>query len=270
MTLILTAHTRESIWMLADRRLKYVGRSPKEDARKMMFLDTADGTAILGYAGLGATARGTEPSDWMSAALRGQHFSLENSLGVLADAMKRQFPRHLLCLPRAYSTAHNILVPSFVNGELRLYTIGLEFAPDRRAYRFRYTRLVRNLSADRHQRTPPLGAVGSGEACLRRDKRWRRELLRLIRACDLKRVSPQTVADHLATINWFAHRNTADGTVGPRCIVAWRHNSAGVHKGGGGQQYYTGVEREVESGMLPAIVRGLDMQAVAQAMMSLS
>ena len=50
--------------MLGDRRLSYQGRPPKEDGRKMMFLETTDGVAILGYAGLGATAKGTEPADW--------------------------------------------------------------------------------------------------------------------------------------------------------------------------------------------------------------
>lgn len=63
MTLIVTVNGRESIWMLADRRLSYRWRPPKEDGRKMLFLETTDGVAILGYAGLGATARGTEPAD---------------------------------------------------------------------------------------------------------------------------------------------------------------------------------------------------------------
>ena len=70
MTLVLTVNGPETIWLLADRRLSYEGRSPKDDARKVMFLETTDGVAILGYAGLGATARGTEPADWMSAVLR--------------------------------------------------------------------------------------------------------------------------------------------------------------------------------------------------------
>src|SRR5262245_31137533 len=92
-TLILTVNGPETIWLLADRRLAYKGRPPKDNARKVMFLETNDGMAILGYAGLGATARGTEPADWMSAVLRGRNLPLEQPLRILADALKAQFPR---------------------------------------------------------------------------------------------------------------------------------------------------------------------------------
>ena len=105
-----------------------------------MFLETTDGVAILGYAGLGATALGTEPADWMSAVLRGRNFTLEQSLGTLADAMKNQLPRHMVLMPGA--PAHNVFVPAFVGEDARLYTIDLVFASDRKSYQFRYTRHV--------------------------------------------------------------------------------------------------------------------------------
>jgi hypothetical protein len=54
-TLILTVNGRETIWLFADRRLSYERQKPKDDARKILCLDTDDGVAILGYAGLGAT-----------------------------------------------------------------------------------------------------------------------------------------------------------------------------------------------------------------------
>lgn len=95
MTLVLTVNGRETIWLLADRRLTYKGRPAKEDGRKVMFLETTDGVAILGYAGLGATALGTEPADWISAVLRSRNLPLEQSLGKLAEAIKKQLPRHL-------------------------------------------------------------------------------------------------------------------------------------------------------------------------------
>jgi len=47
-TLILTVNGPEAIWLLADRRLSYEGREPKDDARKVMFLETVGGVAILG------------------------------------------------------------------------------------------------------------------------------------------------------------------------------------------------------------------------------
>lgn len=49
MTLILSIQGRESIWLLADRRLSFKGLPPQDTARKIMFLDTTDGMAILGY-----------------------------------------------------------------------------------------------------------------------------------------------------------------------------------------------------------------------------
>src|ERR1700682_6331451 len=136
MTLILTVNGPESIWLLADRRLSYERRSPKDDARKVMFLETTDGVAILGYAGLGATRFGTGPADWMSAVLRSRKLPLERCLGVLADAMKKEFPRHMLQMPGREGPAHNLVVPAFIGEVPRLYTVDMAFAPDRRRYTF--------------------------------------------------------------------------------------------------------------------------------------
>jgi len=87
-TLVVTINGPETIWLLADRRLSFKDRPPKDDARKVMFLETTDGVAILGYAGLGVTGLGTEPAD--------------------REAMKKQFPRllHGPCT-RAAFTADN-------------------------------------------------------------------------------------------------------------------------------------------------------------------
>lgn len=75
------------------------------------------------------------------------------------------------------------------------------------------------------------------------------------------------VADQLASINEFAHKNTVDGTVGPHCIVAWRHNKSGVHKGGGGHQFYENTKRTDDSCALPTIANGMDVQAIMQVTM---
>jgi hypothetical protein len=252
--------------MLADRRLSYRNRPPKEDGRKLMFLETKDGVAILGYAGLGATAKGTEPADWMSSVLRGRNVPLEHALGELAGALQRQLPKHLLRLPRDVPAGHNIVIPAFVEGEVRLYTIDLALAADRRSYAFRYTRHVVNQTSER-PRTPRLALAGSGAMCLIRDRRWIRDLLRVVHACDRGTVSPRTVADQLARVNQIAHQNTRDGSVGPRCIVAWRHNKEGVHKGGGAHQFFERGSRTADSGALPTIANGMDVQALIQAIM---
>jgi hypothetical protein len=264
-SLILTINSPHTIWMLADRRLSYSGRPPKDDARKLMFLEALDGQAILGYAGLGATRRGTEPADWMSAVLRGRNLPLERSLGVIAEAMKREFPRHMVHFPPRVPAGHDLVIPSFVNDEVRLYSIGLAFDHQRRNYSFRYTRHSANPKPNRPHVPPRIGVAGSGLSCLAQDKRWMRKLLRLVRAHDAKRVGALVVADQLAEINQFAHRNTPDGTVGPKCIVAWRYNKLGIHKGGGAHQFYDEGKRARDSGAIPAIANGMDMQAFVQA-----
>lgn len=241
--------------------------APKEDGRKIMTLDTTDAVALLGYAGLGATPNGTEPSDWMSAVLRGRNLPLEQSLGVLAGALQRQLPRHLMRLPSGVVATHNIVIPAFVGSEARLYSIDLAMAPDRKRSAFRYTRHVVDPTGARPNRVPRVGLAGSGAHYLSRDKRWIRRLLTLVRASDRKQISAHAVSDHLAGLNYLTHVNTADGSVGPRSIVVWRHAKSGVYRGGGAHQFYDGLSRQPDSGALPTITNGMDLRALVGAMM---
>jgi hypothetical protein len=96
----MTINGPETIWALTDRRLSYRILPPNDDGRKVMFLEATDGVAILGYCGLGATLRGTEPADWMSAVLRGRNLPLEQSLGVLAAAIETAPPARGGCSHR--------------------------------------------------------------------------------------------------------------------------------------------------------------------------
>jgi hypothetical protein len=139
MTLVLSVNGPETIWMLVDRRLSYRGRPPKDDACKLMYLETIDGDAILGYAGLGATALGNEPAYWMSNVLRGRNDTLEQSLGFIANAMKTQLPRHLIHLRHLALPAHHVIVPAFVNGVPELYSIDLVLDLRQGRSHFRYT-----------------------------------------------------------------------------------------------------------------------------------
>lgn len=229
-----------------------------------MFLETKDGVAILGYAGLGATALGTEPADWMSAVLRGRNLPLEQSLGALAEAMKNQLPRHMVRMPGPGSPAHNVLVTAFLGDEVRLYTIDLVFAPDRERFNFRYTRHVSGTPA---ARTPRIGIGGSGALFLFQNRRWIRPLLRLISAYDRGRVSARVVANHLASLNFAVHQGTTDGSVGPSCIVAWRNRKSGFHKGGGGHQFFSGEAQDASSPSLPTIATGMDINALVGVIM---
>ncbi len=235
-----------------------------DDARKVMLLETTDGVAILGYTGLGETRSGTQPADWMSAVLRGRNALLEQSLAILADAAKRELPLHLFGIP------HSIVATAFVGKEARVYSIDLH-APPGKPMAFRYTRHVHNPSPiPSPPLTHPTAIGGSGAQWLIGDNLWpreRRELLRLARACDRQKVSPHAVADRLATINFRVHQ--AEPTVGPRCVVVWRHRKQGVHKGGGAHQFYGGVAREHDGadGQLPTIANGGDVSALLRAIM---
>jgi hypothetical protein len=269
-TLILTVNGPETIWMLADRRLSYPPpKAPKDDARKFMFYATTDGVAMIGYAGLGKTIGRTEPADWLSAALRMRNCPLDEAIAGLASVIQREFPDHVVDLPGA---EHSFVIPAFLNGKARLYTIDLKFTPDRRAYFFRNTRhVVEPPTSDRPERPPRMGLYGSGGPCLAVDKSWMRTLLKLVSACDSGRISPQVVADNLAKINQIAHQNTLDRTVGPQCIVGWRHNrvgthkGSGAHKGGGGHQFYDGLTRIDDNAEIPSISCGLDDIALIRA-----
>jgi len=265
-TLVLTISGRESIWLLADRRLSLEGRAPKDDARKVMFLDTTDGVAILGYAGLGATALGTEPADWMAAVLRGRNLPLEQSLGVLAEAMKKQFPRHMVQMQAHGGPAHTVIISAYLENQPRLYTIDLAFASDRKTYQFRYTRhMIGNSLAT--ARTKRMGIVGTGATYLVRDKKWIRSLLHLVRASDRRQLSPRAVADHLASLNYKVSLGIADKSVGPSCIVAWRNRGEGVHKDGGAHQFYNGTNPESSSPSLPWVTIGMDLDGIVGVMM---
>jgi hypothetical protein len=267
MTLVLTVNGPETIWLLADRRLSLKNGTPRDDGCKVMFLETTDGVAILGYTGLGATRRGTQPADWMSGVLRGRNFPLEQSLDVLAEAMKRQFPHHLLQMPGPGTPAHTVLTTAFLGGQPRFYTIDLALAPDQQRFSFRYTRHVVQTSIPGRARTPRLGIGGAGAPYLKKDGKWIRRLLHVVKAHDRRQVSPYAVADHLANLNYKVHLATVDKAVGPSCIVAWRYRKEGVHKGGGGHQFYTGTTRDSSSPVLPTIANGMDIRALVGVIM---
>ena len=184
MTLIITANTPESIWMLADTRLSIPGRRARDDGVKVMCLETTDGVALLGYAGLGATAAGTQPAHWMSAVLRGRNMPMEQSLSDLADALRRQLPRHLHSFPKSVTASHSVLAQCLIQGKPKLYSIDLGLSMDRRTTAFRYTRHVVGDAGEQLARSPRLRVAGSGAPVLRSDRRWMRELLRLLRAYD--------------------------------------------------------------------------------------
>lgn len=253
MTLVLAVMCRETIWLLTDCRLTSRGKIVKEDARKVMTLETTDGIALLGYAGLGATALGTEPSDWMSSVLRGRNMPLERSLHVLANAAQQQLPRHL----RRAQIGHSIIVPAFVGDGFRLYAIQV----DPQKSFFRYSRVGTPLANGRMV-TPRFAVGGTGGMWLLKNKhRWMRPLLNLVRTHERGVLSAHAVADQLAKLNFDVHGAMTDQSVGSRSIVIWRHAKTGRHRGGGSHCHYSGTKRD-GAPLLPTIMQGGDLGAI--------
>jgi hypothetical protein len=265
MTLIVTVSSPETIWLVADRRISYEDRDPKDDALKLLSLNTPDEVALLGYAGLGETVRGTEPAEWMSAVLRSRNVALEQALSILAEAARRHLPAHLRRLPQKFSRDHRILVPAFLNGSQKLYSINILQAPGQASYGLHLRRHIAGTHGVLADITPRIGLAGA-YSHLKAKKTWARALLHLVTACDEGKVAHDAVADRLAAINDMVYRE--DKSVGPRCIVAWKNRPGGVHSDGGGHRYYTEVNLESEFPAFPTIVHGIDMCARIGAMAS--
>jgi hypothetical protein len=260
MTLVLAVNGPETAWLVADRRLSFPGQAPRDDARKVMFLETTDGIAIFSYAGLGCTSSGTEPADWFASVLRGRNLPMEQSLDVVANALKREFPPHVVTLPGAAGPTHSVVVSGFVQGQARLYSIDLAFSADRKQHWFRYTKYVN----PRTNAPPRIGLAGSGATYLQGRESWQRGVLRLVRSHDRGQVRAEAVADHLALLNLQVHHGIADKTVGPSCIVVWRYRREGIHQGGGAHASYTGRTRDANTPSVPTIGSGMDINALAR------
>jgi hypothetical protein len=261
-------HNRDTLWIVADRRLSYGGhRPPIDNAVKIMDLETVDGHGVLGYAGLGATPRGTQPSDWMSAVLRGRGgLSFEQSLGILSAAANSELPRHLLAIPGSFRS-HSIIVPAFVrNVGFRLYSIDNLIQSETGQHWYRYTRY--EVHSECGPRPVRIALGGTGGLYLHRTREvWQRALLSLVKAHGCGKVTDYRVADELARLNWETHHAVRDGTVGPRCIVVWRRRPDAEHAPGSGHQFYTGTERDAQTDAIPTIANGMDVRSIGGVLM---
>lgn len=265
MTLVLSVLGQDTIWMVTDRRLSRRGKPVTDSAVKVANLETTDGKALLGYAGLGATRSGTQPSTWMNSVLRARGgLTLEQALGTLSDAAKRELPKYLTGLPGG---AHNIIIPAFVKGDRpRHYSIDNLVNSKTGEHRYRYTRHV--ISED-DLRSPPIFLGGTGGYLLStKDRRWGRELLGLVKKYELGKIPERVVADRLAFINYNTHLELTDGTVGPRCVVIWRRRHHPRRPGpGGASHFYSGTDRERADAPIPTIANGMDVVAITDILM---
>lgn len=266
-TLILTIQTKGSIWLVADRRLSAPGRPPVDDAVKATLVEVSDGLAMLGYAGLGATALGSQPSHWVSNVLRGRHHPLEQMLNVVANAMMREFVPHMEGVRDTRLRRHSFLIPAFLNDRPRIYTIDMVHTDQ--GYKFRYTRHIHGGALTPLQITVPIGLAGSGVAALLPIERWKRSVLGLVKAYNRKKVSGHAVAERLAQLAYLSHLQTQDGTVGPDCLVIWRNSKGSLHRGGGAHQFFSHGARS-DGSSIPTIANGMDLSALVQIMMEVT
>lgn len=257
-TLVLSLQSRDTIWVVADRRLSYPAPfSPRDDAVKMLVLETLDGISVLAYAGLGATTRKMQPSAWMNNVVRGLGgLSIEQALAVLADAANEELGPFL-----PHVGSHTVIAPSFItNHGPAAYVID-----DRPVGGIHIHNFVRLTSDKRVRRPPPILLAGTGGAHLERTKStWQRPLRSLAAACDRRAVTEEAVADELARLALKVHRDIGDQSVGPSAIVIWRRRPDAKPGPGGAHQFYVDGQRVAPDAAIPMISNGLDVAALAK------
>ncbi|MEX0368544.1 MAG: hypothetical protein AB3N22_20960 [Ruegeria sp.] len=265
MTLIFSIQTKGSIWLLADCRLSAPGRQPIDDAVKVASVKVNDGQAIIGYSGIGTTIAGSSPSDWIISVLRGRHFPLEKMLETLAGAMERQFPAHLRMIPDQRQRHHVFVVPAFLNGEHKLYFIEAADSPG--GLQFRFARHVLGGALTPLGITVPLAISGSGAPVVQKELQRAKNLLRLVKAFNKKKISADAVADELAKFGALVHQRTKDGSVGPNFVVLRRSPKGSDLEGGIGSFFYTNGERDRTKYHVPTLENGVDMGSVAKVLL---
>jgi hypothetical protein len=277
---VFSVQSRDTLWVVADRRLSYKGRPPKDDAMKIVSLETSDGVGVLAYAGLGATPRGTQPSEWMSAVLRGRGgLTFEQTLGRLATVATRELPRHLAAIPDPSQRSHLIIAPAFIKGiGSRLYAIDYVIDAKTGEHRYSFRSYVRgDVPGSQSVR---IAGAGSGVAYTSEKSRdWHRALRSLVRDHDRGKVSDDVIADRLARLNFEVHEDRTrqgDNTVGPRSVVIWRRRrDARPGRPGGGHLFYTGTSRDFfaetsrdrDRAWIPTIINGNDVMALGRVWM---
>jgi hypothetical protein len=238
-------------------------RPPTDDAVKIACVEATDGRAIVSYAGLGATALGNQPSEWVVNTLRGRGaLTVEGALDVLAAAMQREFLPHLRQFKEVRDRQHGFLVPAFVGDEARLYGIELVATPTGVVFR-KYRAFMGGTLASSHI-TVPIGMVGSGcDALEKREPSWQKELLHLAKAYNSGKVSAIVVRRYLANLCYYAHKNTTGGSVGPSCIVIWRNSKFCRNKWGNSHADYERTKK-VGASYLPSVSWGMDVGALCK------
>lgn len=249
-TLVIAVTGKKSIWIAADRRL-----SSKIQVRnngcKILNVSAKGGEMLLAYAGLGATARNSEPSEWMKNILVGRgKLTIEQSLQVLAQGFLDEFPRHMRWMPG--NKSHSVLAPALCDGKAQLYSIA--FAIDQ--HKQVKVEILHHKNDNHGGRPPRIGLAGSGATRLLKKRDWQRTLLRHVARFERGRSQAEDVAKYLVELV----RQVADEDqyVSKECVVAW-------HANGGAAYEYDASGTKVGLAQIPRVGSGMDINALIKA-----
>jgi hypothetical protein len=246
MTIIISAVTPDEVWFLADRRLSRANNTYRDDATKIFELTATDGWMLVGYAGLGLTIHGTEPSAWLASSLRCMKLTIERALHYIADAMKIHFAPHLQSIAWC-SPVHVFHMVAVTGTGPKTYEFVLERDPASGQVSFHGR--VGNIERLR-LRKAHVSVFGT------RMTKWEfRDLRRALNARARGRISPATMARAMAVANQQVSQRVS--SVGPRSIVVQKM------KPNGGQHWlFSGVQAERHVTALPVVAGGVDLQAM--------
>jgi hypothetical protein len=138
-----------------------------------------------------------------------------------------------------------------------LYTIELDLNQATKEHRVRVHRHATGTLPRRYAR---IGLAGSGAPHLMGQKARMRDLLRLLRKHERKKVSAHTVAKELARLNFEVSKK--EPSVGSRCIVVWSYRRNGPLKLSPAHESFSGLARANDGVALPTNVNGMDLGGV--------
>lgn len=261
MTFVLARTGEKSIWLMADTRLTASsGASFHDDGVKLLALDVPEGPCLIGYAGLGSTSAGTQPSEWMARVLTGVNLTLEQSIDTIARAMTEQFPQHSGATPNRAIVNHQVVAVAFSEKRARRFIIRLVPNQIGDGSAFRWTEILSSedqpFLATGSFRAIPL-EVGSEFSFLRG---WAEEELKriegLVKEAEEGRLPYHEVAKEFARLNYRIH--SEDDTVGPKCTVIYRYRD-----GGGSHVAFDGMEPG-GSGAMESMSHGMNMGKICE------
>jgi hypothetical protein len=254
MTFALVALGQKSIWAVADRMLTFEGNT-RRDAIKLAEFQADDGVAVIAYAGLGETAGGTQPSQWITNVLRGyKPITVEQGLALLAKATFENLAPRLNDLPQHAGKSHVFLIAAHIDKKPHLFTIEVEVDGAGVITHARHTRWV-NARGVPHR----IAVAGSGAACAMRERRLLRHVLTAIQAAEKGKARHHEVSELFAMVNRRVAANVS--SVSTECIVLWRI----IDEGGGAHRWFPEPDGELE--FIPTVGGGMPVHEIVSAIL---